>query len=187
MKHVEKIEFEGDDGVYGYRAGFCNELNGYVLRTMSGWVYDYCVYYRITKEEYRKVMENLDGLNNGTVYPEEIIPGIHDRFVGAGFKRAYEINPHFPKGCDPYTYMDAPYLLNDGTFYFHLYYDGRHYAAVPRRMSVNEGERVYPLRKMPGVKKHVIEYDGKEVFLCWGIMITDFEGMDEWKKFHEGR
>lgn len=185
MKHIEKIEFSGD-GTCGYSAGYCSDLNGYVLRTGSGWIYNYSVYYRITGEEYRKVTDSIDALNRNEICLEALVPGRFDRFAGAGYKRAYDINPHFPDGCDPYTYTDMPFLLEDGVFHFHLFYEGKHYAAVPRRTVVKDGVRTFPYRELPGVERHVIRYDGKDVFLCYGYLVEDFEGRDEWQRFHDG-
>ena len=83
-------------------------------------------------------------------------------------------------------------MCEDGIFYLHLFWEGKHYAAVPREWNANQ--ITYPngrtshggvYRERPDIKWITVNYNGQERSLCFGKEVTEFDGIEEFNKLLE--
>lgn len=191
MKHVDRIEFEDRSRIYGYQAGYCKDTDCYLLKKQSGWVYDYGMYYRITETEYEEISSRIKDFDSLKLYLNNTMPDLSDRYVGAGHIRGYDVAP-FKCDCKdlPFLYRDGPFLCEDGVFYYHLFWDGRHYAAVPRVWALKKRPdgswtRNGIYRDMDDISLIKIKHGDKEIELCYGKEIFEFDGIEEWNLLKE--
>ena len=177
MKHISSISFEGDKE-YSNKVGYNKELDIYIYRKYVSYAIGYYKYYRVTKEE-AEVLKKTNDISALILDYEK------SRLIGVGYRRGYDITHDLPKGLNPYAYYDGPFLYDGEIFYYHLFWEGKHYAAIPYCQLIDENlVRYYPFRDMQGVSEIHVNYNGEDLLLCYGKEVDDFEGLDEWQKLY---
>lgn len=167
-------------------AGYCSDMGEYVL-VMSGiWCDE--MYHRITAEEYEGIMAHKDEEDTYQMLDEQA-PGYFQRMFGAAGPRLHCLE-HWPEGFKPYICMHGPYLYDDDEkmLYWHLFWDGVHYAAAPHFFApywILDLEPCQPMREIEGLDLCWVDFNGEKVLLCYGKKVDEFEGMDEWQHLYD--
>lgn len=146
IKYIEKLSFMQKKDVNEYDfVCFCPEINEYMLVITVPWVAIYQRYYWIPKEDFELAMNNIDDfkIKYKKVFESVICAAEETHFMGAEALRDYEcvngIQNYITTGIEEIKNPFQHFFYKDKVLYAHIIMDKIHYAVVPKKKNIENG------------------------------------------------
>ena len=175
MKLIKNIEITRElvDTEEGFRLGYCEEIDQYMLCISVPWIAWYDRYYRINEEDYNLYSSDREAFleKYSSELSQDGASCFTRNFMGAAALRDYDGRQGFQNVFD--TSNDNPYqghMYENGVLYARIVVEDAELYVPPVQAIPTENGYTYPLRKgciLLG------DYDDKP--LCWVLHTDDLE------------